>query len=220
MNFDLIVLKAKGNWQRGTAFVCGFLFLFLMACSGTNYVVDPQISKAELSQTLLTLADLPAGWSETPLDESEPSATIKFLCSEIERNYVVNGRSEFEFGGTGPFLTHQIYVYADEDAAQAAFASYQAAARECDTWSRELTDGSTIDWEVDGLKLDGIGTESFAIRSTSFNAPLYIRAQVDHAILRQGNAIMTVQYLGLGSGDLSVKDTFQFAELSLEKLSK
>ena len=158
--------------------------------SGSADLIAPE----NASSYLLTLDDMPSGWSETPQEDSPNDGPDKVYC--LEGNTTPDAQNnvsrEFKADTFGPFMLQRVGVFATVDEAKQEIAAYDAAVDQCQTWTETNEDGKATTYTLSRLSFDPVGDESFAIRLGIGEA-----GSGDALYFRQGNVVVLVTYMEL-----------------------
>jgi hypothetical protein len=134
----------------------------------------PEPKDIDLEAALLTLDDMPSGWTQEPEAETDDESDVT-LCDvepldDVEA--VDSSSREFSAGDFGPFLHHSVAVYESGQAEQALDAFLEALDA-CDEWTEETEDGP-VTWRPRALSFPGLGDDTVAVRinveAEAFNA--------------------------------------------------
>ncbi len=159
---------------------------------------DTRVAK----RAVLSLNDFPAGWAESDDEPSKPTDCPggKSARSAASARAVSKG-----FSHDDSIVYSAVYVYADEEAAGAAFTSLTSTEqRRClarayrERIVEDVKDGVTVgDIQTSALNIDPIGAESTASRFVipASQSGFDIEATVDELCIREGRAVVLLQLL-------------------------
>lgn len=169
-----------------------------------------------LVSALLTLDDLPVGWTTSELGDDDDSDDAGICGTEPLDDLVKpigKAEAEFQQSNLGPFLSESLAVYESTDDAQ----SVMEAARStftCSEWTDTNAEGEETVWSISPLSFPTIGDETFVLR-LSANIGI-ANMEYDAVFFRMGDKIALVGHIDLGSVDSD--QTVEFAQLAAEKL--
>jgi hypothetical protein len=224
------------------------LILALTACGGSDRAatieqVDPTeeaASSEELQAALLTIEDLPTGWTTAPPDASPSADPLDSddgtkLCDKpvIDRTQApASAEVEFSKGGElSNQLFQEVFSYDSRRKASDAFDSIREAIQACTQW--ETSDESTTSsLTLQSLSFPKLGDDTLAVRmggevkskpdeSEELSFDLTAAVAGDVVIIRENNLLTLVGQIGLGIfGPVSVdtKETETIARKALERL--
>jgi hypothetical protein len=174
---------------------------------GTTASSPPATASQDLSQYLLTLDDLPSGWSPSPeeSDEDESSTTTDPPeCSDIGEEEVedaegeVNEASvEFQQSTFGPFVSNGIIAYESSGEAEQAFDTIIDGINTCQTFTETDESGNETTYTFAPLSMDDYGDQTFAtvLRGTSPFGPF----EANFVFVRDGPYLAFVLTAGFGA---------------------
>ncbi|MCW2746024.1 MAG: hypothetical protein JWM48_2574 [Mycobacterium sp.] len=158
------------------------------------------LTQAQAQAALLSVTDLPTGWTA---DTSSTSPDSGFSgCSALE---AVGGHSKanrakaegsFTAGGVGPLLQEMVAVPSDETAAQ-AMTKLRSALNTCRSFTSTDADGKKTTFTTSALSFPKLGDETFAVQITAPNPLGQLVADV--VVVRLGNTVVELAYAGLGA---------------------
>jgi hypothetical protein len=168
-----------------------------------------EIDQELLLESLLTINDMPTGWSGTAatFEVREPGGTYTFACADLPARSTGQARVEFEKSSMGPFLQEAVIVYPTEEDAEDALADLSSAAQECQNW----TDESGNDWTISPLSFPNFGDETFAAR-------LQGTLEADTIYVREDNMVIHVLHGALAGVDSTL--TEEMTTLTVEKFNE
>ena len=173
------------------------------------------IIKQDLEKALLTLEELPAGWSKSPPDkEKDDKATFSFLCKEYPKKAIVGVDADFQKSQLGPFLLSSISLYPPGEAIQ-QFEKLRATVDACPE-VKKTEGGSTMTFKVAPMSFPKLGEQSFAIRVSSESILGFV--DTDSVYFRIGDVIATLQYMTIGMDPIDSSQTEVFAKIFEQRL--
>lgn len=162
---------------------------------------------AQLADALLTVGDLPTGWSNIV---DAPSTTSSTLCNvNLDKAMVANAtgkalRSFTKGGALGPFFAEVLVTLPGSDASN-DFRTIRDGLKACNQWTEpnSSSDGTPTAYSGGELSFPAMGDESIAFRATS-DATFLGSVRIDFAFVRHGHSLLFVAYAGVGFTPLDV----------------
>ena len=152
----------------------------------------------DLNKALLTLSDMPPGWS--PDTQSPDSASDAPSCSPLKdglwKHLPQSAEADFSQSDTGPFLL-ELLAGGSADQANTAMQALIKATGQCTTFTQK-TDSGTNTWSLAPLSFPSYGDATYAFR-LSITADMGISAGGDVVIVRKGGVLAQITVYGLGS---------------------
>jgi hypothetical protein len=187
----------------------------------TPTAVPEPIDEEDLSEALLTISDMPTGWTTSPPDEEEESAdegeTFTTVCNvELPRRSLTQVKAEFQKSQLGPFLQHTITAYPPGEA-ELFLEDFIDAANSCTEWTT-AEDDQQFTWRLAPLSFPNLGDETFAIR-TSTELELLGLMEIDTIYIREADVIINIAHMAIGISGIDSEQTEVFARLAIEKLT-
>ena len=185
--------------------------------TATSAASGPPTTLPDVKGQLLTLGDLPAGWS---VDNSSNSSSSTPKCVQNAKSTAAfdkaKAEADFQDGSNGlPALDEEI-VYQPGHAQQtmAKFAQVMAGCGHIE-WS---VSGHTLTGTVGQMSFPNLGqqTEPYQINLSTSVSGLDITVGLDLIVIRQGDEIAIIYYGDLGTPDISQVQSF--AEKAASKL--
>lgn len=177
----------------------------------------PRAASPDLTRALLTLEDMPTGFTLTgPRPDREGSKPCG-KSAELRARAIQNLEAEFTKGSLGPFVTHTIGSYKSGDAG-IAFDYARAVFEDCRTWTEPGDDGVPIEYRASPLSFPRLGDQTFAMRVDAKIGT--VDAQVDIVFVRRGDVIFLIGNTmgGLGVATVDTPLTEQLVRKADEKL--
>lgn len=155
------------------------------------------IDQAALFAGLLTINDMPTGWTGTaPVFEPRtPGGTYNSFCTQLPARSTAAAYVDFERSALGPFLSHSIVVYPDSADARAAFDDLITAAQDCS----QFTDSSGSTNTLSPLSFPSLGEDTFAVRSSG-------TVEMDAIYILVDNVLINIRHGGLGAVDSALTE--------------
>lgn len=184
----------------------------------TEFSVDPTgITEAQLESTLLTLDDMPSGFSPLPADPDDDSPLCEGHDPGSEVPELIKVEVQFaQNPNTGPIIGSAAATYPSEDEAARYMEVLLAAAQACPGPypAPGTDDGTTI--AIAPLSFDTYGDETVALRFTFAGGLLPVTA--DLVFVRVGPSLFqTAEITTVGGGD--VERLQALIETQLERTS-
>jgi hypothetical protein len=132
--------------------------------------VDDGLTAAQLKAALLTLDDMPTGWTQekvTPDDGKDPKITpaeCEAIGDATDGKPDAKAESKFSAGGFGPTLEQSIASWGEETAGMIVKAKNALA--KCRKF-KSAQDGEALTFQVAGLSFPNIGDRTLAVRMTT-----------------------------------------------------
>lgn len=170
----------------------------------------------ELLEGLLTLQDLPTGWTMTSIGPSDSEGdTHTFMCREVESRGVASVIAEFEMSQFGPRLHHYITAY-PEGVAGEALEEMIEVSQSCLEWTT-TENGNTMTWTLTPLSFPNLGDETFALR-ISTNLGILGPIEIDSIFVRTGDVITAIAYTAIGPEGVDTTVTEELMRVALRKV--
>lgn len=144
-----------------------------------------------LTEALLILEDMPAGWTTAPElleDDEEDDGVCNFEQVDLEEN---EAEAAFKEGLTGPFVLHAVGGFDDEPAAEAFMDDFAAFAARCQS---SVADG--VETTMSPLSFPAVAEESLAYRM-SIDDPETTSVDVNVVLFRAGDRVAFLAVFGL-----------------------
>jgi hypothetical protein len=156
-------------------------------------------ASSDLSDVVVQLDDMPAGWSVTPPESDDD--TDDELCEGQDPFNEIEPQDEAESGfqqsELGPFVSSAASQYADEDQAGEMMDQLAEATNACQSFTQTDEDGTETEFTISALSFPDLGDETFAFRlaATTMLGPL----TMDFAVVREGSTGLLIANGGLGA---------------------
>ena len=183
------------------------------------------LTEAELKPALLTVQDLPTGYtvgeSSEDEDDSEASgasdgcsAKYKALGDADETDVSAEAEASFEGPSLGTVLEHGLESYEDEDVPEQRFKDVLSVLNDCPTFSETDDTGAKTDFTVSALSFPKKGDETVAlnikVKTADFDGVL------NFVVVRIGRNVMSIAQGGL-TADIAALE--QAVNKGVEKLT-
>lgn len=167
---------------------------------------EKTLTEAELQAALLTVQDLPTGYTVGASDEEEEdrstaggsdecSAKFEALGEADEQDVSAEAEASFEGPSLGTILEQGLESYEDEDVPQQRFDDVLAVLSECPTFSDTDDAGSKTDYTVSSLSFPKMGDDTIALNIKV--ATSEFDGTVNFVVVRLGRNVMSVAQGGL-----------------------
>ena len=227
------------HYSGRKTFVVLAILVLLVACDGDSEPnatapIENTDPTGELGAKLLSVGDLPPGWSEAPrVSDPDVSDQESGFCNEpVPDVGNATGSATVQFAKgetTNPSrLVDTVVSYETAEEATEAFYKVEQTVGTCMEW--DLDEGGTISrFKLASATFPNLGDQTVAARVTSdFNAgsadkPAALTGFVvgDTVIVRTGNHIVVLRHFAIGLGQLpefNTADTEPAARRAVEKV--
>jgi hypothetical protein len=187
---------------------------------------DETLTEAQLQAALLTVTDLPTGYTaaaddgvDDDADDGEPVGTdadcsARFeALGESEGTETASADVDFE-GGFGVVLEQSLESYEDEDVLTKRFDDVVDVLSECPSFTTTDDAGATIELTISSLSFPKLGDDTVALAVAGTSGDFDIRLNI--ALVRLGRNVMNVAQGGL-TADAAVLE--EVARTGLSKLA-
>ncbi|MFF3448298.1 hypothetical protein ACFYXJ_14330 [Streptomyces sp. NPDC002667] len=124
---------------------------------------EPQLlRKKELSSALLSLSEMPAGWSADTSDDSSTNKTFCDYKQPHQAKVTVSGNFQKGAGVAGSIAAVGLRQYASVDDAADAFAALEGALKTC---HKETYEGAVLNYSA--MSVEKLGDRSLGVRIES-----------------------------------------------------
>lgn len=173
-----------------------------------------------LPDALLTLEDMPTGWTVSPPDEDDEEDDGTDLCgveSTAFADPIAEAETSFQKAELGPFLVQAVDVYAEGQAPE-VMADFLEAAQSCTEWTEIDEDGTETTWRLAPLSFPKLGDETISFRMSTITiiGPI----EMDFIVWRRGDLIDVMGHFAFGFEGVDSDQTESFARLADEKLRR
>ena len=170
----------------------------------------------ELSEVVVQLDDLPAGWSVFPSEgEGEPDDEI---CEGHDPYNEIEAQDEaesvFQQSELGQFVTSLAAQFTDDGEAGEVMAQLSEAANACQSFTETDEDGIETAYTIAPLPFPDLGDETVAFRLSATTA--YGPIALDYASVREGEFTLSVINGGFGPPDTALTESL--AQTMLDRL--
>lgn len=174
-------------------------------------------SAADLQRVLLTLDDMPTGFTiDTPSSGTGSQPCGK--STELRARAAQTVEADFTKGGLGPFISETLGTYKSGEAKD-AFDGARKLFEDCRTWTEPDKDGKTTEYKIAPLSFPKLGDQTYAIRMDIKGGGFV--GQADLVFVRRGDTILLIGN-GIGGLGLATVDstlTEQMARKADENLA-
>lgn len=168
-------------------------------------------SEAELKTKLLTLSDMPVGWTtapSTPDDKSSP------LCGHPGASGIdqVRATADYKKSDLGPFVSETLATFHKGDAAR--WLTEFRAKFTCTTDTISGNDGTPTTFQYAPLSFPKIGDDTYALRMTT-DTGLLGSIVIDAVYVRVGDRVINILNTQFGSVDSEL--TQKLTQIAVER---
>lgn len=167
-----------------------------------------QLNKAQINKALLTVADLPGGWTASPADDDDDSEDTVSppKCQDVldaldgtSTDAAAEGEANFNKGGPfGTILSQTISSYADEvDAGRVQ--KIADAFSDCPTFNSTDADGEVSKVTVSPMSFANLGDQTLAFAMTLESAGFAVSVNVAYVVI--GHNVVSMVNGGLAGAD-------------------
>lgn len=196
---------------------------------------DEASGAVDVEQALLTLEDMPTGWTTSP-DAGEDDEGAAEFCDGLDitdDEADADAEASFEESEMGPFVSHAVARF--DGAGDTRFAQLRQAIEECGDFETTDEDGNTLTGRLSAVSFPELGEESLAVRLsgtvTTVADPDFGELELpmagDLVFLRQGDVVTGLFHLAIdatafggGGGGLDSTITEDLARKAAEKLTR
>lgn len=183
---------------------------------------------ADAQAALLTLDDLPAGWSVDPEDSDgafglggsgvTPDGSESGECARVahelnDQKPIAEAETAFTAGGFGPYLTHTVSFF-DQDTAPLV-ERLATVLGGCPEALSEQNENPSFDYRMQPLSFPDLGDRTAAVRLVAASGGT--TATFDFVVVAVGRAI-SILFAG-GSDTLDGSELERLARLSVDRIS-
>jgi hypothetical protein len=200
----------------GAAILLVLILLGILALSNNK---DPEsYTEADLKRALLTLDDMPSGWSARPEedDEEDDEESNSFLCGselDIDTDALVSANAQFAGGELAPLVLQGVAVF-PEGEAKKLFEEFTNALETC----KERQDEDEMTWHIAKMSFPEFGNDSAAFRISTSDIPLVGVFEMQLVITQSGDFLNVVMHADIGMDGVDTDQTEKFARRADEKL--
>ncbi len=165
-----------------------------MSQENATQMSDPSLAPTDtlLSEALLTLEDMPVGWTAGPRVDINGAGELS-LCG-VPARYSPNAQVDvgFQQSDIGPFVGQVVQAY-EPGQAEGAVADGRAAAGSCSGWTETNEDGTQTQWRISRLAFPQVGDETLALRLSAEGTPFGV-VTMDLVYVRRGDYLTGVAH--------------------------
>lgn len=176
----------------------------------------PMPLEAQLSEALLTLEDMPTGWTTGPPVAAGGAGDLTLCGVEPQASPSAQVRVGFQQSEIGPFVEQTVYAFPQGEATQ-AMAEALAASESCSEWTETNEDGTQTTWRASLMAFPDVGDETLALR-VSAEAPILGTLTMDLVYVRRGDLVTGVAHSTWGFA-VDSEQTEAFVRRADEKLA-
>lgn len=196
---------------------------------GSTTTTEPEQEVGDLQQKLLTVADLPTGYSlEPPEDEEEdegPSEFCEGASLELAEEFGATQEAEVSFAkgeaslAGAAFLGQTLGEYSDDNADR-AFDHAVEVFQGCQEFETTQEDGTTFKGTLSPLSFSKFGDETFAIHLSGEleGEGMTFPIGGDVVFAREGRVICLLVSFGFGASQIPATELEDIVEIAMAKL--
>ncbi|HEX9969940.1 MAG TPA: hypothetical protein VGB03_07350 [Acidimicrobiales bacterium] len=201
--------------KRALAGVVAMIALVGSACGGgsnnaadepstTSTTARPAPTEAEAKAALLAPSDVPTGWkAEASSDEEEDDEPCPEFTTLNAHKAVAEASVEFSPGEVGPFVEHEVLLYADVAGAERYMTLAEQAVAACKSFTDNDPDLGKLTGSFTAAASPGLGDASLA--ATMSGKGTGIAMSGDIIAVRKGRAISLVSQVAVQVGKAGSK---------------
>lgn len=184
--------------------------------------------EATLRQALLTIEDLPTGWTTAAEEEGATEEEPAPCGIEPTEEETTSVEEHFQKGELEDQLMVSVSAFDNAGDAEAALQEFRTQLQNCREWEDTDDEGTHFAWALSPLSFPNLGEETVAFRVsadiTGNEEGFEITASMvgDMIVVRRVNAVSGVFHFGLGlfgPAEIDSEQTETFARKADEKLS-
>ena len=175
------------------------------AVAGSTTTTVRPLTEAQLQSALLTVTDLPTGWSTTPPSPNKMGACQPLVDKAITPAAIAE--ADFVKGKNVPFFGERLAAYPDDATAARAFDNFQSTASTCTTHQQ---DRATVN--IGQLSVPPLGDRTIGYRQTLNQGGASV--VVDTTLIQQGPLLV---YTGYGDFGADTEQLATFTNLAYDK---
>lgn len=167
--------------------------------STTSTTARPAPTEAEAKAALLAVTDVPSGWkaeaSEGEEEDDEPCPEFKTLSAH---KAVAEASVEFAPSELGPFVEHEVLLYADVAGAERYMTLAEQAVAACKSFSQEDPELGKLTGSFTAAASPGLGDASMAATMSAKGTGITMAGDI--VAVRKGRAISLVSQVAAQVG--------------------
>lgn len=172
-----------------------------------------------LPEALLTLEDMPTGWTVSPTEEDEEDDDGSEICGVASGQFAEDASARvtanFQESEFGPLLAQIIDLFADGNAKRVV-AEFSDAFGSCTEWTDIDEDGNETTWRLSPLSFPKFGDETFAFRMSTVT---FLGAvELDFIVWRRGDIVEVIGHTTIGLEGVDSEQTEAFVQRADGKL--
>jgi hypothetical protein len=182
----------------------------------------PLPTQAQVDKAMLKVTDLPTGYAVDPDPDSDddsasqssnPKCTALLEKTDAKKkdasslgNAPRKAEAAFQADDFGPFVSHNVGVWATDDGPKKGMDSFREVISTCRSWTETDKDGTKAKITLSALSFPKLADETIALRMRlELSGPLKITANADVVAVRKDSAISVVTYTRIGPADSKIK---------------
>lgn len=188
---------------------------------------DP-LTDAQIKKALLTVDDLPSGWTASPDEDEEDddsdaetdsaSAECKKLMDAMEGDDSTKafgkGEAEFQGGEWGPFLSQSVSSMKGDEI-EKSMDSFRDAFQACDSFTQTDDEGVKTEFKIADMSFPDLGDDTIALKMSA--EAMGIPVDIPLVVVRVDQNVILLASVGLGEG-MSSADLEKVARTAVTKV--
>lgn len=187
---------------------------------------DP-LTDAQVKEALLTVDDMPSGWTVSPDDDedddsdSETDATspeCKKLAAVMDEDDTSEsfgeGEIEFQESEFGPFLSESVSSE-EGDEVEKSMNSFREAFETCDSFTQTDDEGVKTEFKISDMSFPDLGDDTIALKMSA--EAMGIPVDIPLVVVRVDQNVILLASVGLGEG-MSSADLEKVARTAVTKV--
>jgi hypothetical protein len=158
---------------------------------------DTPTPAANLTAELLTVDDLPAGWTTTtPGSSSGSDPSCAALSSGAWKHLPQRAQADFQNSGGDVLVTEKLAAGSADQVSQ-AWTAFGAATSQCRTFTNTI-DGHTVTYRLQDLSFPSYGEKTYAFAMTATVSVVTVNADI--IVVRKGNTLVEILAMAENTG--------------------
>ena len=213
--------------------IAALLTIVLVACGGSGdsaAPTEPEVSDAgaaegaipgrteeQLSGMVLTLDDMPSGWTPSPVGVSSQQDTKYFCGARLEGSPPPTAQASVSFQSNNRELVAQVLEAYPDGQGQEAMARIVDAALTCTGWTDLDVTGAAVDYFSEPVAFPALGDETVAYNAFS-DTGIRDRVTIDGVVTLRGDVLSLIIHAIVGPYNLDSAQTEELARLADQKV--
>lgn len=183
----------------------------------------------DLKAKLLTVADMPTGYSEKPPEPEDEEEDTSDFCQKLqalEKDHKAAEEAEvtFQKGEASLFggaeVVESLGRFESKERAKQAFDAFAAGMQECKTFEQTDADGSTFKGSFTALSFPKVGDDTFAVhlKASGGSEGVTIDLGGDFVVVRKSRLMLAVATFSFGATAIPASELEQIVRKAVSKL--